>query len=391
MAPPSVPAGEPSSRHEKVTAFVSRSSAAAEAKLAPADHGDLDAFGSEEPTAAPAAPAVETPHEPRRVWMTRGGAAIVLGGIAALTLGASAALWLAPALTRQFQGTGGTTRTGRVTIETTPLGAEVVIDGQARGLTPLTVQLDPGTHMIQLRRGTEERTVSVQVASGAEVLQHYEFAPRAASVPTSTLSISTDPPGARVLIDGDVRGTSPVTLADLSPARHRVTVVGENGSVDRQVTTEAGVTSSVVFALPKAPAVSAGWLTVASPFEVQILERGDVIGTSASTRFMVPAGAHDVDLLNEGLGFRERRRIDVRPGATATVKIDARATISANARPWAEVLVDGRPVGQTPISNLSLTLGAHQFVFRHPDFGERQQTVVVTANGPNRIAVDLTR
>jgi hypothetical protein len=137
--------------------------------------------------------------------------------------------------------------------------------------------------------------------------------------------------------------------------------------------------------------MSAGWLAVSSPFEVQVIERGDVIGTSASPRFMIPAGTHEADFVNESLGFSEHRRIEISQGATARISIDARAPISANARPWADVLLDGRPIGQTPIANLSVTLGTHQLVFRHPDLGERQQTMVVTAKGPNRIAVDLTR
>jgi hypothetical protein len=36
-------------------------------------------------------------------------------------------------------------------------------------------------------------------------------------------------------------------------------------------------------------------------------------------------------------------------------------------------------------------LGSHVVIFRHPDLGERRQTVVVTARGPNRISMDLTR
>src|SRR5688572_24986008 len=110
MAPPSVPAGEPSSRHEKVTAFVSRASAAAEPKPQPADYGDLDSFGSEEPRRAePATPELEASDEPRRVWTMGGGrAAVVVGAIAALVLLAIAAVWLAPALMRQFPLAGGT-------------------------------------------------------------------------------------------------------------------------------------------------------------------------------------------------------------------------------------------------------------------------------------------
>jgi hypothetical protein len=124
---------------------------------------------------------------------------------------------------------------------------------------------------------------------------------------------------------------------------------------------------------------------------VQAIERGDVIGTSASPRFMVPAGTHEMDLVNETLGYSEHRRIEVNPGGTATIKIDARGALSINARPWAEVTLDGKPVGQTPIANLNVSLGSHQLVFRHPDLGERQQTVTVTAKAPNRVAVDLTR
>jgi hypothetical protein len=30
-------------------------------------------------------------------------------------------------------------------------------------------------------------------------------------------------------------------------------------------------------------------------------------------------------------------------------------------------------------------------VFRHPQFGERRQSVVLTGKGPNRVAVDLTK
>jgi hypothetical protein len=366
-----------------VTAFVSRT-APAEPKIVQVSHSaDLDAFGSEEEKSA-----ADVALSFVRAVMPAGRLLAILGAavaVAALAIG----IWL---LAPSFLQGNPPTSPGRLTIGTTPIGIAVTVDGQARGLTPLTVQLDPGAHIVKLQRGTEERTISVQVASGADMTQHYEFAPQAAPAPqTSTLSVTTDPTGARVLIDGEAKGTSPVTIPDLAAARHRVTVIGENGSVERQVTTEPGVTSSVVFSLPRVPATTAGWLSVTSPFEVQIVERGEVIGTSASPRFMVPAGAHEVELVNDALGFRERRKIDVAQNGTAAVKVDARATVSANARPWAEVIVDGRAMGQTPLANLSLTLGPHQFLFRHPELGERQQTLLVTAKGPNRISVDLSR
>ena len=79
-------------------------------------------------------------------------------------------------------------------------------------------------------------------------------------------------------------------------------------------------------------------------------------------------------------------------GQTATLRIDApKVSMSVNARPWADVIIDGAGVGQTPIANLPVTIGSHDVLFRHPQFGDRRQTFVVTAKGPNRIAVDLTK
>jgi hypothetical protein len=55
------------------------------------------------------------------------------------------------------------------------------------------------------------------------------------------------------------------------------------------------------------------------------------------------------------------------------------------------VSLDGASLGQTPISNLQVAVGTHEMVFRHPQLGERRQSVTVTAKGPNRIAADLTK
>ncbi len=274
----------------------------------------------------------------------------------------------------------------RVTLDTRPPGAEVLINEEVRGLTPLTLTLKPGHHVITIRRGSEQRNVPLEVTAGADITQYLEF-----PVAATRLSVITEPPGARVVIDGAARGVSPITVGDLTAARHTVTVTGASGPIERTVTTEAGTTMSVVFSLPKASSLEVGWLTIAAPFEVTVLERTDVVGTSASSRIMIPAGRHELDLVNEGLGYQDHRRLEIGSGKTASVRVDARAPLSVNARPWADVVIDGTPVGQTPIANVLLPLGTHLVVFRHPELGERRQNVVITARGPNRVAVDLVR
>jgi len=308
----------------------------------------------------------------------------LLAAIAVLAAGTLVVLQSARALSKPVQPTEA--RPARVTLDTRPAGAEVLINEEVRGLTPLTLTLKPGHHIITIRRGSEERNVPLEVTAGADITQYLEF-----PVAATRLSVITEPPGARVVIDGEARGVSPITVANLTAARHTVTVMGASGPMERVVTTEAGTTMSVVMSLPKASSLEVGWLAIAAAFEVTVLERTDVVGTSASSKIMIPAGRHELDLVNESLGYRDHRRLEIGSGKTASIRVDARAPLSANARPWADVVIDGTPVGQTPIANVLLPLGTHLVVFRHPELGERRQNVVVTARGPNRVAVDLVR
>jgi hypothetical protein len=135
-----------------------------------------------------------------------------------------------------------------------------------------------------------------------------------------------------------------------------------------------------------------GWIALTAPFEVQVLERNEVVGTSATTKFMLASGRHDVVLSNDALGYREMRRLDVVPGKTTAVRVEVpKTTLSLNALPWAEVTLDGASLGQTPIANTAVSVGRHTVVYRHPDFGERTQTITATRQGPNRFAVDLRK
>jgi eukaryotic-like serine/threonine-protein kinase len=334
------------------------------------------------PKVAKPAPIATTP-SPRMVRAT-----LIIGVVAGL-VGLSA---LALPRLSFFQTTGREPRPGNLTINTRPNDAEVLIDGTRRGTTPLTLALTPGTHTVTVRSAGDERIVPLTIASGAEVSHYFEMKPPEPAVVVGRVSVVSDPPGARVSIDGRARGTSPITVTDLTPADHKVTVTSDTGSAERTVTVTAGGTASVMFSLPKVSGPVGGWLAVAAPFDVEVLDHDDVIGTGGSSRIMLAAGRHDITLVNRSLGYQETRKVDVTAGKTMSIKVDPpKVNISVNARPWADVSLDGASLGQTPISNLLVAVGTHEMVFRHPQLGERRQSVTVTAKGPNRIAADLTK
>ena len=279
-----------------------------------------------------------------------------------------------------------------LTVDTQPPGAELVIDRQPRGSTPMSFAIEPGAHTLAVRAAGVERTVQLTLAAGAQVAQYFDLTTSSPAIAPGRLSIVTDPPGVRVTVDGRPRGMSPLIIDDLAAAEHVVAVASDAGAAQRTIAVANGVTKEVVFSLPRSTSPAAGWVAVSSPFPVELVEHDEVVGTSGAAKIMLPAGRHDVVIRNESVGYSAARTIDVAPGRVAAVQVSPpEGLLNVNARPWADVLVDGAPVGQTPMANIALPIGPHQITFRHPQLGERTERVVITTKGVNRVSVDLGR
>ena len=280
--------------------------------------------------------------------------------------------------------------TGTLTIESQPAGLAVKIDGTSRGVTPLKTALSPGQHQVEIETGAQPRVIPITITAGGQVSQYLE-AP--AAPVTGRLQVTTHPPGATVLVDGEQKGTAPVLVADLAIGRHRVELRADGATVQQEVTIEPGGTSSLVVPISSSQSAPvSGWVAVSAPVELQVFEGTELLGTTQSDRILMTSGRHDLDVVNDTLGFRARQTVQVTPGRLVPVKVQLpKGSLSVNAVPWADVSVDGQPVGQTPIGNLALTIGPHEVLFRHPQLGEQRHAVTVTMKTPARLSVDLRK
>ena len=278
---------------------------------------------------------------------------------------------------------------GSLSVQTNPPGVAVFVDGVARGHTPARLSLDAGSHIVELRGRGVPRVIPVTVTAGAEVSQYLEL-PQTPS--SGSLLVQSDPAGARVTVDGVDHGAAPVSVSDLAPGEHEVVLQAEGGAAVRQrVVIQAGVTSSVLAPVATAAAGPvSGWLSVKSPVAIEIHEGGRLIGTTDADRIMMAVGRHDIELVNDTLGYRSARTVQVPPGKVMSLSLTLpMGVLNLNAAPWAEVWIDGRRVGETPIGNLPMSIGPHEVVFRHPQLGEKRQAVSVTLKAPVRLSVDM--
>lgn len=278
---------------------------------------------------------------------------------------------------------------GTLTIGTAPAGISVLIDGSLRGATPLTVELPPGKHLVELAVGSEPRQIPVTIIAGGQMSQFFEL-PSAASE-FGELQVRTDPPGASIIVDGRTVGRSPMTVPGLTEGEHSVLLQHESRSVSERVLIESGRTASLVVTMAGTPAANAaGWISVSSPGDVQVFENWRLLGNSNVERIMLPVGRHELEFVNEALGYRVMQTVQVTPGQVAQVKLQwPQGTLALNAVPWAEVWIDGEMKGETPIGSLSIPIGVHEIVFRHPELGEKRSSVTVTAGKLVKVGVDL--
>jgi PEGA domain len=298
---------------------------------------------------------------------------------------------------------------GTVRVDSKPVGAQVKIDGQPKGATPLSVQVSAGTHVMELSVGGEPRVIPITVTSGETLGQYVELA----GVPaTGRLGVSSMPSGAAILIDGQPKGVTPAELPDLAVGDHEL-ILDLNGARARQpVTIAAGTLTKVEVRLgqgapgangangapgapgaanPVAAVPTTGSLQVKVPFEMQVFEGTTLVGVT-SNKLPLPPGPHDLRIVSETLEFEAPLHAEIVVGKTTRLPVALpKGSISLNATPWAEVWIDGEKVGETPIGNYAVTIGPHEVVFKNPDLGEQHHAATVTAATPVKLSVDLTK
>ncbi|MFZ0958334.1 MAG: PEGA domain-containing protein [Candidatus Sulfotelmatobacter sp.] len=135
---------------------------------------------------------------------------------------------------------------GQITVDSTPQGAQVQLDGATdpTWVTPLAVSsLDPGPHSITVSKSgyvTDSRTIKVVSGSKSSVVIHLNQL-------TATLSVTSNPPGANIYVDGRDMGKLTPAQVSVNKGQH-VVLIRKMGYIDE--------TASAQFALGQTVALS---------------------------------------------------------------------------------------------------------------------------------------
>ena len=353
------------------------------------------------------------------------GLIVAIAVVVLLVLGGVAYLFLRPA------------EPGTIQFATTPSDPVVIFDEQPVAATssPFIIpNVTPGeVHLIEVRK-TGFRTWSTQVTlSPGQNLQlaTVELTPNEGETATPAgetggFVVSSEPAGARVLVDGTERGRTPVTVSDLSVGAHTLRIEADGRAPHEQtVQVAAGEPQTI-------PTVTLGSSNVTVRFtsdprgaRVSLVRGNEVrrVGdTPTSFEVDTSGGTWTVEMTRSGYETWEEP-LEIPSGQT-THRVDAEleregrvavntgrmvrmvtmtggggtmmgggetmdtemasgggfGTLRLQSRPWSQVSIDGRSVGNTPQMNLRLSAGSHRVTLVNPDFNIRHNiTVNITA------------
>jgi serine/threonine protein kinase len=133
---------------------------------------------------------------------------------------------------------------GQLSISSTPVGAQIQIDGQTSSswVTPYDIPgLSPGQHSVVISKaGYASDSRNIEVASGGKSVISVQLAPL-----TATVAVTSDPAGAEVWMDGRDTGKSTPAQLTTDKAGNHSFVVKKQGYLDESVSAnlQIGATS----------------------------------------------------------------------------------------------------------------------------------------------------
>jgi hypothetical protein len=192
---------------------------------------------------------------------------------------------------------------GNLSITTDAAGSEVIVDGQRRGVAPITLRdLTVGQHRVVIRADGTTHTRTVQIEAGATASLFFGGSKQPAAVPGSIVIASPVP--VRVFEDQRLIGTSEMDRILLPAGEHVIELVAEpvGYRAKRTVTVTAGQTAALAVDLPRAP------LNINAIPWAEVFIDGIRIGETPLGNLPQTLGAHEVVFRHPQLG---ERRVNV--------------------------------------------------------------------------------
>ncbi|MCD6360314.1 MAG: PEGA domain-containing protein [Armatimonadetes bacterium] len=279
---------------------------------------------------------------------------------------------------------------GSLSISTEPSGAQVSLDGVVRGVTPLALPRVPaGEHQLELTLAEHRKyqaPVIVRIREETTVAVALKRTAR-------SVNINSAPEGALVRLGEEVLGRTPLENVSIPFGTHKLEFSLENyepAELVLELTKEETPDPILMHLVP-----SPGSLTlISTPSGARVWLDGREVGNTPLEISHVTAGNHVLEVTKSG-HLTDRRTVEVLPGQAKREVIHLQqltGLLTVTSLPnGANVLMDGTPLGQTPVTNHRVPVGKHTLVISNSGYQTWRSRISILSEEQTEVSVALTK
>jgi serine/threonine protein kinase len=295
---------------------------------------------------------------------------------------------------------------GSILIDSRPTDASIYLDNAALKMTtPSRIDsVTTGEHKVEVRRtGYQPYTQNVTVQAGDTISVNAMLVQLVAKVLTGSISISSKPAGARVIVNGKDNGlTTPCTVHDLAAGQHNIRLEkSAYQPYEIKPVIQSGQTAQASVNLIKKVQRETGRTVQKSYFRInvdpwaKIYIDGKYIETTPTAKSIeVSSGSHRIKLENPNFQTWQKN-INFKPGQTVSLDVKLEpfsGRLKISVKPWADVYIDGKFYETTPIAeSIQLAAGRHTLKLINPSFIPYEEVIVIEVNKTLRKTIELAR
>ena len=256
---------------------------------------------------------------------------------------------------------------GIVTIASSPIdGARVLIDGVDVGTTPLTeLDVEPGSHTLTL--SAERYLDASQTIEIEGRRQRQEFSSRL-NPAWATVSFTTVPAGAELLVDGESQGTTPLNAEILQGRREVMLKLSGFKAWQERVELSAGE-NRVIPPVTLEPADGLAFIQ-STPIGASVTIGGEFKGQTPLEVALAPNTPHDITFFKNGYESAQQRLV-TQPEGESQVSVTLTPVLSnvniETTPNGAELFIDGQNRGSAN-QTLALMAISQRIEIRKPGF-----------------------
>ena len=264
-------------------------------------------------------------------------------------------------------------QTGRIEFSG-PAGMEVTVQGRTFRGEPVLLRLKPGIWSFRFSApGFYPRMGSVTVKSGQRSKVNVELEPV-----TSSVMISSEPAGAKVIFQGRAQGVTPLVISDLAVGDYSAQIV-RPGYGEERISWKIVNERPLPLLSVKLKLTSGRVLVRTRPEAANVFIGGKPVGTSPWNGTL-EAGIYSVRVERDGFNSREEQ-VTVVSGKQVTVDIALETrpgSLAVTSEPsGADIFVEGRKVGVTPWKFDGIRAGNYSVKLVHPGYDSAERVIAV--------------